>query len=68
MTQLTAEGIPVSIDTMRSDVAQRAIDVEVIDNAQLNAVWNELGSNTDSLSAFQQSILRREHVTLHVAW
>jgi serine/threonine protein kinase len=44
-------------------LAQRALDVEVIDNAQLNAVWNELGSNTVSLSAFQQSILRRELVT-----
>lgn len=44
-------------------LAQRALDVEVIDNTQLNAVWNELGSNEASLEAFQQAILRRELVT-----
>lgn len=44
-------------------LAQRALDVEVIDNAQLNAVWNELGSNEAPLALFQQAILRRELVT-----
>jgi eukaryotic-like serine/threonine-protein kinase len=49
--------------TTAEQLAQRALDVEVIDNAQLNAVWNELGSNAVSLSAFQQALSRRELVT-----
>jgi serine/threonine-protein kinase len=44
-------------------LAQRALDVSVIDHAQLQAVWNELGSTNASLGAFQQVLLRREFVT-----
>jgi eukaryotic-like serine/threonine-protein kinase len=43
-------------------LAQRALDVSVIDQAQLNSVWNEL-SSTASLAAFQQALLRRELLT-----
>ena len=44
-------------------LAQRALDVDVIDNAQLNRVWNELGSTNAPLAAFQQVLLRRELLT-----
>jgi serine/threonine-protein kinase len=44
-------------------LAQRALDVNVIDHAQLQSVWNELGSTNASLGAFQQVLLRRELVT-----
>ena len=44
-------------------LAQRALDVNVIDNAQLQSVWSELGSTNAPLGAFQQSLLRREFLT-----
>ena len=44
-------------------LAQRALDVNVIDHAQLQSVWSELGSNNSPLSAFQQVLLRRELLT-----
>src|SRR6186713_659186 len=49
--------------TTAEQLAQRALDVDVIDSSQLNKVWNELGSNNASLGAFQQALLRRELVT-----
>jgi serine/threonine-protein kinase len=44
-------------------LAQRALDVNVIDEAQLQSVWSELGSTTVALAAFQQALLRRELLT-----
>src|SRR4051812_43502744 len=44
-------------------LAQRAVDVNVIENAQLQSVWSELGSTNPPLAAFQQSLLRRELLT-----
>ena len=44
-------------------LAQRALDVSVIDHAQLQGVWSELGSTNAPLGAFQQALLRREIVT-----
>ena len=44
-------------------LAQRALDVDVIDDAQLQTVWSELGSTTRPLAAFQQVLLRRELLT-----
>jgi eukaryotic-like serine/threonine-protein kinase len=44
-------------------LAQRALDVNVVDDAQLQSVWNELGSTNASLSAFQQVLLRRGFLT-----
>jgi serine/threonine-protein kinase len=49
--------------TTAEQLAQRALDVDVIDNAQLNAVLNELGSTNASLAALQQALLRRELIT-----
>lgn len=45
------------------ELAQRAIDVNVIDNAQLQSVWSELGSTTAPLAEFQQALLRRGLLT-----
>ncbi len=44
-------------------LAQRALDVNVIDEGQLQSVWSELGSTTVPLHAFQQALLRRELLT-----
>jgi eukaryotic-like serine/threonine-protein kinase len=44
-------------------LAQRAIDVNVIDDAQLQSVRSELGSNDAPLEAFQQVLLRRGLLT-----
>lgn len=44
-------------------LAQRALDVNVLDDAQLQSVWSELGSTTAPLGAFQQVLLRRELLT-----
>lgn len=49
--------------TTSEQLAQRALDVNVIDNAQLQGVWSELGSTTAPLAAFQQVLLRRELLT-----
>jgi serine/threonine-protein kinase len=44
-------------------LAQRALDVNVVDNAQLQSVWSELGSTNVPLAPFQQSLLRRGLLT-----
>src|SRR5436190_13878930 len=44
-------------------LAQRALDVNVIDDAQLQGVWSALGSTTAPLGAFQQEVLRRGMLT-----
>ncbi len=44
-------------------LAQRALDVNVIDDGQLRSVWSELGSTNAPLGAFQQVLLRRELLT-----
>ena len=44
-------------------LAQRALDVNVLDDAQLQLVWSELGSTTAPLGAFQQALLRRGLLT-----
>ena len=40
-------------------LAQRALDVNVVDDGQLQTVWSELGSTTAPLDDFQQALLRR---------
>jgi serine/threonine-protein kinase len=44
-------------------LAQRALDVNVLDDAQLQTIWSELGSTTVPLPAFQQTALRRGLLT-----
>src|SRR6185503_12759013 len=44
-------------------LAQRALDVNVIDDAQLQGVWSALGTTTAPLGAFQQEVLRRGLLT-----
>jgi serine/threonine-protein kinase len=44
-------------------LAQRALDVNVFDEAQLQSVWGELGSTNVSLATLQQALLRRELLT-----
>jgi serine/threonine-protein kinase len=44
-------------------LAQRALDVNVLDNAQLQHVWSELGSTNPPMPAFQQLLLRNGLLT-----
>jgi eukaryotic-like serine/threonine-protein kinase len=44
-------------------LGQRALDVSVIDHAQLQTVWSDLGSTNAPLGAFQQALLRRGYLT-----
>lgn len=44
-------------------LAQRALDVNVVDETQLQPVWSELGSRTIPLNEFQQVLLRRGLLT-----
>jgi serine/threonine-protein kinase len=44
-------------------LAQRALDVSVIDDAQLQSVWSELGSTNAPLGVLQQTLLRRGLLT-----
>jgi serine/threonine-protein kinase len=44
-------------------LAQRALDVNVVDDSQLQSVWSELGSTNVPLAPFQQSLLRRGLLT-----
>src|SRR5690349_14877125 len=44
-------------------LAQRALDVGVVDDAQLQAAWNEAGSTGAPLDVFQQVLLRRGLLT-----
>src|SRR5918992_5061593 len=44
-------------------LAQRALDVNVLDDAQLQSVWSELGSVNVPLGALQQTLLRRGLLT-----
>jgi serine/threonine-protein kinase len=44
-------------------LGQRALDVDIVDDAQLQSVWSELGTRNASLAAFQQELLRRGLVT-----
>src|SRR6185295_17174768 len=44
-------------------LAQRALDVNVVDDAQLQSVWSEVGSTNAPLGAFQQVLLRRGILT-----
>ncbi len=44
-------------------LAQRALDVSVVDDAQLQAAWNEAGSTGAPLATFQQVLLRRGLIT-----
>ena len=49
--------------TTAEQLAQRALDVSVVDDAQLNSVWSALGSTNAPLAAFQQELLRRNLLT-----
>lgn len=44
-------------------LAQRALDVNIVDDSQLQSVWSELGSTTVPLIEFQQALLRRGLLT-----
>src|SRR3954464_4349286 len=44
-------------------LAQRALDVSVVDDAQLQAAWNEAGSTGAPLDVFQKVLLRRGLLT-----
>lgn len=44
--------------TTAEQLAQRALDVSVLDNAQLQSIWSQLGSTNVPLSSFQQALLR----------
>ncbi len=44
-------------------LAQRTLDVNVVDEAQLQSVWSELGTSTATLSSFRQALLRRGLLT-----
>lgn len=49
--------------TTAEQLAQRALDVSVVDDAQLTAAWNEAGSTSAPLDVFQQVLLRRGLLT-----
>src|SRR4051812_5399673 len=49
--------------TTAEQLAQRAVDVNVVDNAQLQTVYSELGSTNPPLPAFQQALLRHGFLT-----
>jgi eukaryotic-like serine/threonine-protein kinase len=49
--------------TTAEQLAQRALDVSVVDDAQLQAAWNEAGSTGAPLDVFQQVLLRRGLLT-----
>jgi serine/threonine protein kinase len=44
-------------------LAQRALDVNVVDDGQLQTVWSELGSTNAPLADFQQALLRGGRLT-----
>jgi serine/threonine-protein kinase len=44
-------------------LAQRALDVNVVDDGQLQSVWSELGSTNAPLGELQQCLLRRGLLT-----
>lgn len=52
MTELSAELL-----------AQRVLDLELLDNRQLNEVWTDVGGRNVSVDTFMQAILRREFMT-----
>ncbi|HEX5472742.1 MAG TPA: protein kinase [Lacipirellulaceae bacterium] len=53
----------MAIINTAEQLAQRALDVNVVDDAQLQGVWSELGSTNAPLDAFQQVLLRRGLLT-----
>lgn len=44
-------------------LAQRALDVSIVDETQLQSVWSELGSRTVPTNVFEQALLRRGLLT-----
>jgi eukaryotic-like serine/threonine-protein kinase len=44
--------------TTAEQLEQRALDMSVVDHAQLQNVWSELGTTTAPLDEFQQALLR----------
>ena len=44
-------------------LAQRALDVNIVDETQLQSVWGELGSRTVPTNVFEQALLRRGLLT-----
>lgn len=44
-------------------LAQRALDVNIVDETQLQSVWSELGSRTIPANVFEQALLRRGMLT-----
>src|SRR3990172_669790 len=49
--------------TTAEQLAQRALDVNIVDDSQLQSVWGELGSTTAPLEDFQQCLMRRGLLT-----
>src|SRR3972149_3488896 len=49
--------------TTAEQLAQRALDVNIVDDAQLQSVWGGLGSTTAPLGEFQQPLLRGGLIT-----
>ncbi|TWT90732.1 Serine/threonine-protein kinase StkP [Pseudobythopirellula maris] len=45
------------------ELAQRAVDANVLDGAQAQAVWGEFGSRNVSLGDFTQALLRKDYLT-----
>lgn len=44
-------------------LAQRALDVNIVDDGQLQSVWSELGSTNAPIDDFQQALMRRGLLT-----
>ncbi|MEM1303573.1 MAG: serine/threonine-protein kinase [Planctomycetota bacterium] len=49
--------------TTADELAQRAMDVNVLDEGQLRAVWSDLGTRTASLEELTQLLLRKGWLT-----
>ncbi|MEX2168181.1 MAG: serine/threonine-protein kinase [Pirellulales bacterium] len=44
-------------------LAQRALDVNIVDESQLQSVWGELGTRSVAAKEFAQALLRRDLIT-----
>lgn len=51
--------------TTAEELAQRAMDNNVLDESQLRTVWGELGSSTASMADFSQLLLRKNWLTTY---
>ncbi|REK11891.1 MAG: serine/threonine protein kinase [Planctomycetota bacterium] len=51
------------VELSAEQFAQRAFDLNLIDERQLHEVWGQIGTNQLSVQEFQQLLLRREFLT-----